>query len=277
MRGFRERALGMDTNVSCYVEIGSYMDCVTSLAGILQSFSPYVNISRACNTPNCIFDRRVHSRPVYTITMVRQPSSNFDCPAGGSKLVHREGSRVIKKLCTQIFDRLRKPLSGHECLIGTSDHVPRIQNISDNPWTPFTDRLAFAWVDHHYVKLKASQQDIQTVLDPWRATVLKHASVQVESDPVSVPWKNPEELYNMIDSMQVGEAPWRTYIFVYSGPKPPILPRWMEELYELNTRAILTVLEQQLDTQFEYTPYQEFDGRGDRLYSNPISGDWHWR
>ncbi|KAF9471433.1 hypothetical protein BDN70DRAFT_820001, partial [Pholiota conissans] len=93
----------------------------------------------------------------------------------------------------------------------------------------------------------------------------------------SVPWKNPEELYNIIDSMQVGEAPWRTYIFVYSGPKLPIPPRWMEEPYELNTRGVLTVLEQQLDTQFEYTPYQEFDGRGDRLYSNPMSGHWPWR
>ncbi|KAF9471432.1 hypothetical protein BDN70DRAFT_888175, partial [Pholiota conissans] len=27
----------MDANVSCYVEIGGYMDCVISLAGILQS------------------------------------------------------------------------------------------------------------------------------------------------------------------------------------------------------------------------------------------------
>jgi len=53
----------------------------------------------------------------------------------------------------------------------------------------------------------------------------------------------------------------------------------MEEVYELNTRDVLTVLEQQLatpefDGQFETTLYQEFNAQGDRVYSNLMSGHW---
>jgi len=34
--------------------------------------------------------------------------------------------------------------------------------------------------------------------------------------------------------------------FSYTGPKPPIPPRWMEETYELNVRNSLVVVEHQL-------------------------------
>jgi hypothetical protein len=59
-------------------------------------------------------------------------------------------------------------------------------------------------------------------------------------------------------------------------------PQWMETSYELNTRDVLAVLEQQILTtefngQFEYSPYQEYDSEGDRVYSNLMSGYWATR
>ncbi|KAG5634671.1 hypothetical protein H0H81_001138, partial [Sphagnurus paluster] len=56
----------------------------------------------------------------------------------------------------------------------------------------------------------------------------------------------------------------------------------MEETYELNTRDVLLVLEQQLATsdfngQTDYIPYQEFDANGDCVYSNLMSGHWAYR
>ena len=54
---------------------------------------------------------------------------------------------------------------------------------------------------------------------------------------------------------------------------------WMEGTYELNTPNALLLLEQQIatsefDGQAEYVPYQEFDAKGDHIYSNLMSGDW---
>jgi hypothetical protein len=117
-------------------------------------------------------------------------------------------------------------------------------------------------------------------LDLWRAAVVKHNSEHPTED--DVPWRNADDLYKTIDSIQAGNAPWRSYKFSYAGPKPANPPAWMEETYELNARDALHVLEQQLatsdfDGQTDYVPYQEFDGKGDRAYSNLMSGHWAFR
>lgn len=107
-----------------------------------------------------------------------------------------------------------------------------INTASDNPWAPFEDRLAFDWAHYHYVLLQSSQKDILTGLDLWHATVVKHGLEQCSD--TDLPWKNAQELYDTIDSVQAGAAPWKTFTFKYSGPKPPTLPQWMEDKYELN-------------------------------------------
>lgn len=129
------------------------------------------------------------------------------------------------------------------------------------------------------MKLQSSKSDILQGLDLWRATIIKHGSLHSTDE---VPWLNADSLYETIDSIQAGNAPWRCYKFSYVGPKPPTPPRWMEETYELNARDVLLVIEQQLETsEFHghtaYSPYQEFDVSGNRVYSNLMSGDWAFR
>jgi hypothetical protein len=94
--------------------------------------------------------------------------------------------------------------------------------VSNNPWAPFEDHLAFDWAHYHFVQLQSSQKDILTGLDLWRATVIKHGLDH--SSDTNVPWKNAQELYDTIDSIQAGTAPWKTFTFKYSGPKPPTPP-----------------------------------------------------
>ena len=153
-------------------------------------------------------------------------------------------------------------------------------DVTDNIWAPFRDRLEFDWAHYHFVQLQSSQSDILTGLDLWRATVIKHGLKHgLDAD---VPWHDAHDLYETIDMIQAGAAPWKTHTFSYSGPKPATPPQWMEETYELNTRDVLVVLEQQLattefDGQFESTPYQEFNAQGDRVYSNLMSGHWAYR
>ena len=149
------------------------------------------------------------------------------------------------------------------------DHDP------EHPISPFQDRLAFVWAHYHYVRLQSSKSEILEGLDIWRVTVVKHSCTDLAGD--EVPWRNADDLYKTIDAIQAGDAPWKCYQFSYTGPKPPTSPRW--ETYELNTRDILRVLEQQLETsdfcnQTTYIPYQEYDASGNRVYSNLMSGDW---
>ncbi len=87
-------------------------------------------------------------------------------------------------------------------------------------------------------------------------------------------------MYETIDSIRAGDAPWTTYTFQYNGPRPNgTVPQWMDQTYELNTRDALQVIEQQLaDPDFknhcDYSPYMEFQPDGSRVWSNMMSGDW---
>ena len=98
-----------------------------------------------------------------------------------------------------------------------------------------------------------------------------------------VPWRNAKDMYDTIDSIQVGAVGWTTYRLSYGGPLPTgTVPRWMQETYELNVRDVLAIFEEQLaskefDGQFEYTPYEEYDENGSRIYSNFMSGSWAFR
>jgi hypothetical protein len=96
------------------------------------------------------------------------------------------------------------------------------------------------------------------------------------------PWKNREELYATIDEIQHGDLPWKIYRFRYQGPLPPgTPPKWMTEYYDLCMRNSHQVLLQQLGSSrfqdsINLSPYRQFDGTGQRAWSNLMSGDWAW-
>ena len=160
----------------------------------------------------------------------------------------------------------------------------------DGPWAPFLDRLTFDWAHYHYVRLQSSADDIHVGLDLWLATIIKHESEhgQANEEPSDgdspegvhkVPWGNAMELYATIDSIPAGGIGWKSYKFSYNGPKPPTPPCWMEETYDLSTRDVLALFEQQLsstefDGEFEDTPSEEFDSKGNHVYSHLMSAYW---
>ncbi|KAH8977368.1 hypothetical protein EDB92DRAFT_1808774 [Lactarius akahatsu] len=145
------------------------------------------------------------------------------------------------------------------------------QHIQD--WTPFEDHLAFDWAYYHYVNLQSSAAEIAEGLNLWSATSFKHGST------IGAPWRSAKEMYATIDTIEIGSLPFQTFTLQYTGPKPLVPPCWMEEAYELNTYNILEVIQEQLATsdfksQFDYVPYKEFNGRGERMWSNLMSGQW---
>ncbi|RXW16757.1 hypothetical protein EST38_g9099 [Candolleomyces aberdarensis] len=160
--------------------------------------------------------------------------------------------------------------------------APQSVDANKNAWHPFTNRLEFDFAHYHYVELETSAAKINTALDHWRAATIVALGSDVD-ERNSAPWSTAEDLYAMIDSIQTGGAPFKTVYLRYNGPKPPINPpAWMTATYELCLRDARLVLEQQLQnpefkSQFETTPYRQFNSAGDRVYSNLMSGDWVWR
>ncbi|KAN0129101.1 hypothetical protein V8E53_013097 [Lactarius tabidus] len=177
-----------------------------------------------------------------------------------------------------------RPCSPDGTFLGTPTTEPPLSdplNSSDNPWLPFGNRLEYEWAYYHFVRLQSSAEDIQKGLDLWRATVARY-----RTDPDScneVPWHNARDMYDTIDSITVSGVGWTTHRLSYRGPRPSgMVPRWMQESYELNVRDVLSVFEEQLaskefDGQFEYTPYEEYDEKGSRVYCNFMSGNWAFR
>lgn len=142
-------------------------------------------------------------------------------------------------------------------------------------WKPFRSRLEFDFAHYHFVEVQNSAGAINTALDIWQASVLKYGE--------EVPWKNAQDLYDTIDLIQLGDAPWKVHKICYQGPRPPgTPPKWMTETYELCTRDSRRVLHNQLaSSEFKgmtnYVPYQQFDGNGRRIWSNLMSADWAWK
>ena len=127
------------------------------------------------------------------------------------------------------------------------------------------------------MKLQSSAAEISNGLDLWLASIIKNKS------DGTIPWNSAQDMYSTINSIKAGSSAWKTFKFRYTSPKPegPV-PKWMEVEYELNTRNILTIVEQQLattqfDGQFDYSPYQEFGPDGQRIWSNLMSALWAWK
>ena len=142
-------------------------------------------------------------------------------------------------------------------------------------WAPFTSRLEFAFADFHFSIAQSSAANISTALDLWAAAAIESGG--------TMPWNSPAEMYETIDAINDGNAPWRTYAVRYSGPLPAGQPpRWMTQDYHFCTQDLREVLHNQLSTtslkdHVDYVPYRQFNHAGKRVWSNFMSGDWAWR
>ena len=154
--------------------------------------------------------------------------------------------------------------------------VPLPSNGQDpTSWNPFRSQLDFDFAYYHFVEVQNSAGAIDKVLDMWQATILKYGE--------NIPWTNTQDLYDTIDLIQLGDAPWKVHKIYYQGPCPPdTLPKWMTETYELCTSDSQLVLHNQLaSSEFKgktnFVPYQQFNGKGRCVWSNLMSADWAWK
>ncbi|KAJ7457137.1 hypothetical protein B0H11DRAFT_2160829 [Mycena galericulata] len=153
--------------------------------------------------------------------------------------------------------------------------VPPANGQDPAAWAPFNSRVEFDFAQYHFVELQSSERHINTALDLWAASVTEFGG--------TAPWRNAAELYAVIDSIQAGDMPWKTYEMRYTGDLPPgTPPKWMTQTYEVCTRDLRDVLHHQLESpgfkdHVDMIPYRQFNHGGHRVWSNLMSADWAWK
>jgi hypothetical protein len=121
-----------------------------------------------------------------------------------------------------------------------------------------------------------SNRNIDTLLDLWGATLLKHNDTP--------PFANHSDLLNTIDATPLGDVPWQAFTLNYSGeevPSPDEVPSWMTTKYEVWFRdphlvAINIIGNPDYGNNFDSAPTQTFDSKGTRQYQDFMTGDWSW-
>jgi hypothetical protein len=135
--------------------------------------------------------------------------------------------------------------------------------------------MEFETTDFLYRRNQMSAGDIDILLDLWAASLLKHNDHLLFADH--------NDLYNTIDSIQVGEVPWQSFTTQYNGPRPEShVPSWMSancEVWFQDPHAVIVnmLANPDFNGEMDFAPYKEFDDNDDRQFCNFMSSDWAWQ
>ena len=118
-----------------------------------------------------------------------------------------------------------------------------------------------------------STQNINTLLDLWAVTLLKHNDTP--------PYANHTDLFDTIDSMPLGDVPWQSFSLNYNGEFPDDAPSWMTSTFDVwfqdpHLVAKNIIGSPDYGNQFDSAPTWVFYSKGHRQYQNFMSGDWCW-
>ncbi|ESK82484.1 hypothetical protein Moror_8528 [Moniliophthora roreri MCA 2997] len=153
-----------------------------------------------------------------------------------------------------------------------------VEDTSDSGSTrfhPFQDRLEFEIADFLFREAQMSGAKIAKLMQLW--------AVHAATSGGASPFRNQAQLYEMIDTIKHGSAPWKCFAVHYQRPKPDSeVPSWMEKECEVWYCDPQVVFENQLKNmdfngEYDYVPYVETDGKDERVWRNLMLADWAWR
>ncbi|KAF8632086.1 hypothetical protein AX17_004928 [Amanita inopinata Kibby_2008] len=156
-----------------------------------------------------------------------------------------------------------------QCLPENTPPPPETRSPDD--WAPFNGRAQFELADFLYRRDQMSAGHIDTLL-----------RILAAANGSQAPFADHRELYDKIDSIEVGEAPWDRLELQYAGELPQTnVPPWMTTRYEVWYRDPCLLVKNILSNPdfrdgIDYAPYRVNDCHGDRIYHNFMSGDWAW-
>lgn len=141
-------------------------------------------------------------------------------------------------------------------------------------FSPFANRAEFELADLLFRRDQMSASSINQLLQIWAATLPEN------QDP---PFLNKQDLYNTIDAIKVGDAPWNSFSVSFNGEivegdKTP----WKHAQYDVWYRDPRVVLHNQLGntdfaTEIDFAPKEVCDENDTRRYTDFMSGDFVWR
>lgn len=154
--------------------------------------------------------------------------------------------------------------------------LPGADGAAHNDWEPFHNRAQFEIADFLYRRNQMPGVQVDVLFDLWAAS---------GDDGTEPPFANHNDLYETIDSIQLGDLPWISFTVKYSGPLPAgenTVPTWMISEYEVWCRDVRLLMRAQLanpdfDKEIDYFPLQTFGPTGKREWSNVMTGNWAWK
>jgi hypothetical protein len=112
---------------------------------------------------------------------------------------------------------------------------------SPDDFSHFQDRALFELADLLYRRDQMSASNINDLLEVWAATLSSH------QDP---PFANKQALYDTIDSIELGDAPWKSFSVSFNGDlNEGDTTSWKHAKYDVWYRDPRTVLHNQLGNQ----------------------------
>ncbi|KAH9906112.1 uncharacterized protein B0H18DRAFT_898855 [Fomitopsis serialis] len=142
-------------------------------------------------------------------------------------------------------------------------------------YAPFENRAAFQFAELIFKKMQVSQGNINDLM----RTLAAYNVSQGGGDP---PFENAEQLYETIDAIQYGDAPWESFSVRYTGPIDEDSPSWKQADYTIHCRNARQVTHnmignEEYDSKFDTTPYQEYPVPGVTRFSNVMSGQYAYK
>jgi hypothetical protein len=140
-------------------------------------------------------------------------------------------------------------------------------------WSPFDSQAQFETADFLFKKAEMSQGNVDILMELWASTMTGDGQA---------PFHDNWEMLTMIDAIEGGDTPWKSFTTNYSGTRPPgEAPDWMVKDYKVYFRDPLAVVRRIISNpdfngQFDYAPYVEFEDN-QRHWSDLMSGKWAWK
>ncbi|KAF8807978.1 hypothetical protein BYT27DRAFT_7223733 [Phlegmacium glaucopus] len=121
-------------------------------------------------------------------------------------------------------------------------------------WTPFDDESQFCIADFLFHKEEMSAGNIDILMNIWAFSMAKHDNLG--------PFSSYQHMYSTIDSINDGNAPWKSFMVSYGGELNENSPSWMLDEYEVWYRDPLVVIGNMLDNSdfnghYSYAPFIE--------------------
>jgi hypothetical protein len=141
-------------------------------------------------------------------------------------------------------------------------------------WSPFNFRDEFELADLLFTRTEMSRAQIDELMQIWGARTTLEGG--------TTPFTNGKDLYDTIDAIEEGDAPWYSFQVAYDGVRPEgEVPSWMNDSYQVfyhdPWQVVRTLLgNHKFDGDFDYIPYQEYKS-DERKWGDFMSGNFCWK